>query len=356
MPAERLWILLAKKQTGEATPAESQELEHLLQVEGLSEDSIDVIEKVWQRPINSIPPLEATNGVWDKIQQATTKQRRSATVLVLYKKWISVAAILLVGVSSFFLFTHREQDKVGNGPTARNEINTAPHTKQKLLLPDGTTVWLNGNSKLAFRKEDFGKQEREVQLTGEAFFDVVKNEKVPFVIHAGNVNIKVKGTAFNVKAYPEDKNIETALVRGLVEITTQNDPERKILLKPAEKIIIPTENVRSTNPHPKKGDSSLSQSLYSIVKLASREPEKLAETSWLKTTLEFDNETFEELAPKLESWYTVKLVFEDESIKRRRFSGVIEKETLPQTLEAMALSNPFRYSVNDNTVFIAKKQ
>lgn len=347
---------MAKKQTDEAMPAELQELEQLLQAEGLSEYSLDVIEKTWQRPIASAPPLEISEGVWDKIQQATTKQRSGATVLRLYKKWISVAAVLLVAVSSFFLFRQPDQTSAVNKPTAQKEMATAPHTKQKLLLPDGTVVWLNGASKLHYNKENFGKQEREISLAGEAFFDVVKNEKVPFIIHAGSVNIKVKGTAFNVKAYPEDKAIETALVRGLVEITTQSDPERKILLKPAEKIIIPVEDLHKADPQQKKGDSLFSQSLYSIVKLASREPEKLAETSWLNTTLEFDNETFEELAPKLESWYTVKLVFEDESIKRKRFSGVIEKETLAQTLEAMALSNPFHFTEKGNAILISKKQ
>ncbi len=110
---------------------------------------------------------------------------------------------------------------------------------------------------------------------------MIKNEKLPFIIHIGAVNITVKGTAFNVKAYPSQKTIETSLVRGLIEITTQQDPDRKIVLKPNEKIIIPVENVKSKQ----KGiyqDSSLSQSLYSILKLNSDPSEEIAETAWIR--------------------------------------------------------------------------
>ena len=85
-----------------------------------------------------------------------------------------------------------------------NEVSTQPGSKSKIQLPDGSTVWLNAGSKLTYTK-DFGKEIREVTLIGEAFFDVTKMKEKPFIIHTSSINIKVLGTAFNVKAYPEDK-------------------------------------------------------------------------------------------------------------------------------------------------------
>ena len=195
-----------------------------------------------------------------------------------------------------------------------------PHSlplKQKCNCPDGTQVWLNANSQLLYNSENFGKEERTVNLTGEAFFDVTKNEKIPFIIHAGVVNITVKGTAFNVKAYPKQKDIETTLIRGLIEITTRQDPERKIVVKPNEKIIIPSEVIAEEI----KANSS-ENSLYTISRLQKNEKHILSEIVWIKDNLEFDNQTFQDLSPQLESWFSVNIHFGNEAIKQRRFSGL----------------------------------
>src|SRR6185437_15475033 len=199
-------------------------------------------------------------------------------------------------------------------------------------------VWLNGNSQLTYSTADFGKNKREVTLTGEAFFDVVKNEKIPFIIHAINVNITVKGTAFNVKAYPRQRNVETSLIRGLIEITTRQDPERKIIVKPNEKIIIPEVENEQSNPVP-----DTSQALYSIARLQKDNHQAIAETAWMQSRLEFDNESFAQIAPKMDSWYSVSIHFADSAISGRRFSFVIEKESLQQTLQALRISYPFNY-------------
>ena len=148
-------------------------------------------------------------------------------------RWIAAAVILIFISTSIFIY-YKTVSKNAASPAINNisEVITKPALKRNFYLPDGTHVWLNGNSKIAYTNNDFGAAKREVVLTGEAFFDVVKNAAVPFVIHAGVVNITVKGTAFNVKAYPGEKNIETTLIRGLIEITTKQEPNKKIYGKP----------------------------------------------------------------------------------------------------------------------------
>ena len=98
-------------------------------------------------------------------------------------------------------------------------------SRSRSLLPDGTTVWLNAGSKLYYENDFNGT--REVRLEGEAFFDVVKQTDRPFIVHTSGIDIKVLGTAFNVKSYPEDKTVETTLYRGLVQVFRQEDTPKK---------------------------------------------------------------------------------------------------------------------------------
>lgn len=350
----RLWILLAKKKCSEASATELSELESLLTDKNLQSYSNEVIDKVWEKSFTSLPEMNMSDNAWTHIQR---KLNHSSGQIVainnVAKKWMAAAGIILIAGASFFIFK-------SNRFTAHNElvlqqnlnkISTQPGSKTKVQLPDGTQVWLNANSQLLFNSENFGKEERTVNLTGEAFFDVTKNEKIPFVIHAGVVNITVKGTAFNVKAYPKQKEIETTLIRGLIEITTRHDPERKIVVKPNEKIIIPSEVIVEEDS--KAGSSE--NSLYTISRLQKNEKRVLSEIVWIKDNLEFDNQTFQDLSPQLESWFSVNIHFGDKAIKQRRFSGSIEKETLEQTLSAMQISFPFKYYITGNDVWINQK-
>jgi transmembrane sensor len=351
---ERLWILLAKKKCGEATASELFELDSLLTDKNLQGHSNEVIDKLWEKSFISLPKMNISDNAWKHVQRKINYS--SAKILAFNstaKKWMAAAVIVGIAGASFFIFENKRittpnelvlQQKL-------NKISTQPGSKTKVQLPDGSQVWLNANSQLLYNSENFGRKERVVKLIGEAFFDVTKNEKIPFVIHAGIVNITVKGTAFNVKAYPKQKDIETTLIRGLIEITTSQDPERKIVVKPNEKIIIPSQADAEENP---KANSS-ENSLYTISRLQKNEKHILSEVVWMKNNLEFDNQTFQDLSPQLESWFSVNIHFGDEAIKQKRFSGSIEKETLQQTLSAMQISFPFKYSFTGNDVWINPK-
>lgn len=345
MENERIWILLAKKKNGEATADELFELENLMSAENKGYSN-ELIEKIWEAPLHSLPEMKLNEIVWQNVSDKINKP--SFKVAHLYKKWM--AAAVMIGLIAAFAYFFTSQNIHPVSSLSQQKITTAPASRSKIKLPDGTEVWLNSNSQLLYDSLNFSKQKREVVLSGEAFFDVVKNEKIPFVIHAGNVNITVKGTAFNVKAYPSQKNIETTLLRGLIEITTKQEPDRKIMVKPNEKIIIPAEI--ETGKIADKQDNNF---LYTISKLKKDEHNAVAETVWMNSKLGFNNESFEELSPKLESWFSVEIHINDTTLKQRRFSGLIEKETLTQTLQALQLSYPFTYTIKGTDVWINKK-
>lgn len=342
MGLERIWILLAKKKAGEASPQELAELESLRQE---SPASNEIMDKIWDAPMHSFPEMKAGNGLWNRIEQRMTQSPVRKLSPIFW--W---AAACLAGIGIFWLVQQHPPGERGREGEALNTVITKPYSKVRQHLPDGTEVWLNGNSQLSYSTADFGKAGREVVLTGEAFFDVVKNEQLPFVIHAANVNITVMGTAFNVKAYPDQQNVETTLIRGLIEVSTKQDPDRRIIVKPNEKIIIPQTETGKTASTPDTG-----QALYSIAHVQKDNRQFVAETAWMESRLVFDNESFGQIAPKMDSWFSVSIHFTDSAIARRHFSAVIEQESLQQTLEAMKLSYPFNYRIQGDNVWISKK-
>lgn len=359
MSNDRLWILLGKKKSGEASLEELAELEQLLadsqQEHGYTHEMLD---KLWSTALQTLPETKLSDDTWRNIESKMNTGIGAGKGFVLYLKRAGVAAAVIISFTAvgwFFLRKDNEpaekfsvSDVKGN----MNHISTMKGSKSQMELPDGTKVWLNSNSSLSYDTKSFAVENREVTLQGEAFFDVVKNEKVKFVIHTGTVNITVKGTAFNVKAYPDEKTVETALVRGLVELTTIQEPERKILLKPNEKIII--NKNQNTPASVAESGNTVTGAFYTISKL---KPDRalLADTAWISPRLEFDDETFEQLAPKLESWFNVHFTFLQEGLKKKRFSAVIEKETLRETLHALQLSFPFSYELKGKDVYIGKQ-
>ena len=115
-------------------------------------------------------------------------------------RWYWAAAACAAGIAAFFVFSGKLNGSAET-PVASlvNEISTKPGSKSRVQLPDGTVVTLNAGSKLSYDKE-YGKELREVSLTGEGFFEVTKMKEKPFIIHTSSINIKVLGTVFNIKA------------------------------------------------------------------------------------------------------------------------------------------------------------
>ena len=110
-------------------------------------------------------------------------------------------------------------------------------------IKEKETLFINGGSKIVY-DESYGDKVREIQLFGEAYFDVVHNAEKPFIIHTKQLNIKVLGTAFNVRAYQNDKTTEAALIRGSIEVSFPNRPNENLILKPNEKItVLNSENI-----------------------------------------------------------------------------------------------------------------
>lgn len=369
MKNDRFWELISLKLSGEAQPSEITELEEFLQEnpgEGLRTEALIAI---WNsRQVSAIQKKEAYNRhmqrlsnhlsepvlQYENVEVSDTLEEEQTNVIRPSKLkrivWLSgIAASLILG---FFIFSTIAGNKNEKKSNARNTVSTKRGSKSKVSLPDGTQVWLNADSRITYN-ENFQGKIREVELTGEAFFDVVRDETRPFIIHTSSIDVKVLGTAFNVRSYAEEKNTETSLIRGSVEITLLKSPDmKKIILKPNDKLIVNNQEVTLVNSKDKVKNNS---PVLTLGKIHYKEEDSSAvETLWTKNKLAFDKETLEEIALKIERWYDVKLIITDEKLKKEFYTATFEDETLQEVMGALKQAGGgFSYLINKKEVMIS---
>lgn len=276
-----------------------------------------------------------------------------------FSYFLKVAAILLgvfaLGGISSYLFI--------NKTTSSNQIVKvlAPKGSRSVAyLPDGTVVWLNAGSELSY-KVNSGKN-REVKLSGEAFFKVKTDKKHPFIVQAKGLSIKALGTSFNVKAYPEEKKVTTTLVEGIVNIEKQEGGTLKpivITMKPNQKVVIFTDSTLYFHEKLKIEDNKATNEIAEVLDEIKSIPAIKAQnvntelyTSWKDERWIIDSEEFGNLATLLERRYNVNIQFQTDELKKYRFSGTFTNETIEQAMSLMRYSLPFNFTIDKNNIHI----
>jgi len=239
-----------------------------------------------------------------------------------------------------------------------NEIKAPLGAKSEIRLNDGTEVMLNAGSSLKY-STDYNLHNRDLVLEGEAYFKVAKNTNLPLVVNAGNLNIKATGTEFNVKAYSDDKMIETTLVDGKVEISPKGniDKDRILILKPNQKAIYAQQSDKLTIEMIKEIEPLAIKPLKinTADLLLSSKTDVEQVTAWTKNKLIIRSENLESLCKKLQRKYNVTFVFKDEGIKKQRFSGVLLDETFQQVMDVIKLTARVDYIIDSKTVILFSK-
>lgn len=369
MSQQRVYELVARKLSGEASTAELEELEAYLQENGGDQYIYEILSSYWQQH----PDLhqEEANDEAERFQRIldasdppeptplTTTPDAPLKVIPL-RRWLSYAAIViaLAGSALFIYWYNKGQQKKLPDQLATNthikEVVARPGSRSKLVLPDGTVVWLNAESRITYHN-NFNTEQREVDLEGEAFFDVTHDAQRPFIVHTSGIDIKVLGTAFNVKSYASDETIETTLLRGSIEVVKKNDPAApKVILRPHEKLVYNKEELMDKDVIADKTLPAATTPLQAgifVTMLPQNKPDSIIkETSWLYNKLNFDGDSFEELAIKMERWYDVKIMINNERLKHTRLKGSFEGETVRQALEALRIITPFEYRMEGREV------
>ncbi len=233
--------------------------------------------------------------------------------------------------------------------------------KTFLVLPDSSKVWLNAGSSLKYSTH-YDITGRSVHLSGEAYFDVKSNNKLPFRVHAQDIVINALGTEFNIKAYPEEKHVETTLISGMVSLerTVPGGNVETILLKPNQRVFLSHGNAVKTEsemadalPEKEAHDEILFKPEIPMEKITITSVKNHeVYTSWKDKRFVFERERMADLAVKLERIYDVTISFQDESLKNYHISGSLEQETLEQLLYAIRLTIPLDFSIKQNKVVL----
>jgi ferric-dicitrate binding protein FerR (iron transport regulator) len=219
-----------------------------------------------------------------------------------------------------------------------NEVVIPYGKRSELLLADGTKVWLNAGSRLAFPSE-FTQKAREVYLEGEACFKVTRNETRPFIVNAGQLGVTVLGTRFNVMAYPDDNTIETVLIEGSVSLSKPRTigfvGKSEVILKPNQKASFDKEN-------------------KDVV--VSDEPDAKVHIAWIEGWLEFSKESLFSVFVKLERYYNVKIITPESFPSSDIITGKLDlKGSLDEVMVALADVAKIEYNINGSNIYIEKK-
>lgn len=292
-------------------------------------DQIDKngLQNIFVRIQSAIKPDESANSKYylGKIEEL---KRRNDSLKVQFRIWFSVAAGLLL-VFSIASATFALKNKIFE-KTITESI--APlGQKSQIILADETKVFLNSGTILRYDSH-FGKRNRRIELVGEAYFEVTKNEKLPFTIFTSDVEIEVVGTKFNVMAYPDEPSIETIVTEGRVNVTDLTT--RKSLTLTAN---------QSASFFKKNRDLFLNNI------------DNISTISWKENVMYFDNENFENVIRKLERWYNVSIKLVGKDSIDDRFTLTIKDESLKEVLDLIKHTTPMSYKFEGKQVTIIYK-
>ena len=218
-------------------------------------------------------------------------------------------------------------DVPANAKLQYNTIETPKGGQYQVLLPDGTRVWLNAATSLKYPVSFALSKERVVELNGEAYFEVAHDKAHPFRVVSNKQNVEVLGTHFNVNAYPDEPNTKTTLLEGSVKVTSEND---KVILKPNQ------ESDLITN--------------FKVSDVDAQEA-----ISWKNGDFRFDEEPLEIVMRQIARWYDVKVVFEDESVKKETLVAVTKRfDSIAKLLKIIEQTTDARFIIEGSTIRVAK--
>lgn len=352
MTKERFIELLTKELCTQLLENEREDLSLLLRDNPSYRIERELFIEYWQKEKGEYETGSALfKQVLEKIRMQESPREKG-------RPWIryAAAAVVLATISLVIFYGLKPKRPAVENAVASRWIrkNTRAAQKDVLTLSDGSLVTLNSATTLRF-PERFTDSIREVYLEGEAYFDVRKDAAHPFIIHAGKMNIRVLGTSFNVKSYKNESVGEATLILGSIEVTMSDRPADRIILKPKEKLIVQNLAAKKTvTPSSPAQDSTGRNTRYSLTNLTyfPNNVKTVVETSWVENKLVFSGKDFIDLSGQLERWYGVHIEFKSERVKHYNFTGMFEKETLQEALDALKMIDPFKYEIADSTVYI----
>lgn len=286
-------------------------------------------EELWfaASAADNTTPFDAM-AAYERFQQRTGLTKHAQRP---YKQWFYYAAavvalLVIVSVTSYYQ-GGRQMER-----SFADIVVEAPlGSKTKMVLPDGTEVWLNAGSRMVY-SQGFGMTDRRLEFEGEGFFEVKKNAKLPFAIHTRELDVTVLGTKFNFRNYPEDETAVVDLLEGKVALDNHVQPMETRYLAPAEKMVL--------------------NKATGEMEIIAAEVEKAK--IWTDDVLLFDEEFLPDIAVQLERYYDVKIILANPALETARFYGRFNRQTqsIYDVLNILSSTGRVSYVVKGDTIIL----
>jgi transmembrane sensor len=338
-------ILIVKYITGQATDLEITAAKGLINSDKKYEEYYIQQYEAWQRSIYYNTNTINTEKAYSAFLAKSAANDRVNPFFTLYR--LSIAASLFAAIAFGLYFYNLPASTVGQY-VVENEINVPKGSTKKTVLLDGTIVWVNAGSFLKF-EEGYGKTSRTVYLDGEAYFDIAPN-KLPFIVKTKHHTIRDIGTVFNVKAYSDDLELETAVIEG--EVSVENkvadaSKTRSISVKKQQVLKLSYVPLPDLNVSKNMAETEVPK----IVEISSSQLELY--TGWTEDLLVFEGKTFQEISKIMERKYDVEIVMKDPTLRNYEYTGSFKNiDDVEKALQILKETTAINYNKNGRIITI----
>lgn len=307
--------------------SETDEIYDCLLKEGKKQDAFgDIASEVWNEAMNTQEGSAERKAEYyqeaQRLLRRLTPERKAVSRKHLIRYSLSIAATLLLLVGSFYFMNY-----VNTVTPTFTEIKTSFGEKKQIILPDGSKVMLNACSQLTY-PDEFTRDVRSVQLTGQAFFEVTHDESKPFFVKANDIDVKVLGTEFDVKAYSGDEMFSVAVKSGKVEVRLS---EATLRLRNEEQVTL---NTRSGELNTQKGNKHVA--------------------TWRKGSFNFNRTPIRDVARELQRAYHCTIKFQEGQEFTNLISGEHDNQSLESILESLHYVSGLSYRYENGVIIIYK--
>ncbi|MGQ7869722.1 FecR family protein [Sunxiuqinia sp. sy24] len=309
--------ILSRYLNGSYSPDDYRQLKSWFEKEGTAEPLDTLIHQNWQQ-FNEQHPGKDLDFILEKVQRQIylNEKRQTKSLWHTYRQIAAVLLLPFLLLTTYLLLNNKYIPE-----NAWAEIHSPAGARTQFQLPDGTSGWLNSGSSIQY---PIKFSNRHVKISGEAFFDVVKQNKEKFVVETPYLNITVLGTKFNVAAYPNDQFAEVVLEEGKVNVDGKTSKFSESL-SPDERFVFETD--------------------LKVGKITHVDAQ--SHSAWKEGKLVFHDQPLAEVLKKMERWYNVQFVMKDEQLKNYIYKGTFINETLDEVLKLLAYTAPISYEIKD---------
>jgi ferric-dicitrate binding protein FerR (iron transport regulator) len=336
MEQEKIWSQITRRIAGEGDDEDIQQVEKWLAEKPQNRKVYKHLQQIWEQKAKS----KDYSSLYDAVKRRIyVNENQPRSIKRYLNPLLKIAALVaVVFLSNVIILQFNKEPVVQKQTVTWHEVEVPRGNRIKLMLPDSTTVWITNETKLKY-PSDFNEQNRLVELSGEAYFNVKHNEKQPFIVKMGKQQIKVLGTRFSVYAYPDNNIIETSLISGSIAFSSDKkiNGKTELLVEPGYKI------------NYNKKNNTISREKI--------QPDFF--DYWERGSYAFNGESFENLALKIKRIFNVEIYFEDKQLKNKTFTGTINvNDNIYVFMEAIRRTSvePLEYTYNKNTIHVKLKK